>query len=294
LTSNITNPKTPETVWFCLDLQNDLLGRWGREMAVQGQTEKLQSAVLPHLTSDNNRARQKAIGCLGYLSLSLPEGQLNNLVTYLLDQIKKSKKKEPLRAFVQALAAISRSADRSKLAQHLSKILPVVLKNVDHDNEEFADDEELKDNSLQCLEALLNRCPKETDKSFDKIQAACLKFISWDPLIIEQDDDQVVAEGDDDGFVAEDDGGLLLDDSDQAVDDEDTSWKVRKAATRCVASIVKTRPDKLNQVFEQVLPVLIKRFKEREESVKLDVMAVVGEILRETVHITTAESDSNQ
>jgi len=68
--------------------------------------------------------------------------------------------------------------------------------------------------------------------------------------------------------------------------------KVRKAATRCVSAIVKTRPEKLGHLYEVMAPVLVKRFKEREESVKLDVMSTITDILQQTLNVVSAEGDS--
>jgi len=54
-------------------------------------------------------------------------------------------------------------------------------------------------------------------------------------------------------------------------DDEDASWKVRRAAAKCLATIVAAYPDALGEVYGQACPALLARFREREESVKIDV-----------------------
>jgi hypothetical protein len=57
-------------------------------------------------------------------------------------------------------------------------------------------------------------------------------------------------------------------------DDEDTSWKVRRAAAKAVSAVVTHYPDLLAEVYPQVAPVLLPRFREREETVKQDVFQV--------------------
>ncbi len=47
------------------------------------------------------------------------------------------------------------------------------------------------------------------------------------------------------------------------------SWKVRRAAAKCLGAVVSTRPDLLEQLYKKVVPVIITRFKEREENVKV-------------------------
>ena len=44
-------------------------------------------------------------------------------------------------------------------------------------------------------------------------------------------------------------------------DDDDVSWKVRRAAAKCVSAIVTARPELLAEFYSTVSPVLIARFK---------------------------------
>lgn len=72
----------------------------------QGCFEKLQTSILPHLSSDNSRARKKAIGCIGYLAVSLPDNLLNNLTEHLVKNAKSAKSSEGIQTFIQAIAAV--------------------------------------------------------------------------------------------------------------------------------------------------------------------------------------------
>jgi cullin-associated NEDD8-dissociated protein 1 len=48
----------------------------------------------------------------------------------------------------------------------------------------------------------------------------------------------------------------------------DMSWKVRKAAAKIIGSILKNRPEMLEELYETAIPALISRLKsEREEHV---------------------------
>jgi len=64
-------------------------------------------------------------------------------------------------------------------------------------------------------------------------------------------------------------------------DDDDQSWKVRRAAARVLAAAAAAYPDSLPAIYRRVAPELVGRFREREESVKLDVFAAYGELLRQ-------------
>lgn len=75
-------------------------------------------------------------------------------------------------------------------------------------------------------------------------------------------------------------------------DDDDVSWKVRRAATKLLSTLIATRFEMLNEFYQSVSPVLISRFDEREESVKLEVWATFILLLKQTkLHIGT-ESDT--
>eukprot|EP01083_Nonionella_stella_P083252 230125_1 len=76
-------------------------------------------------------------------------------------------------------------------------------------------------------------------------------------------------------------------------DDEDQSWKVRRASVKCILTMLSTihnsRSGKYKNFYKritdtfykEVVPVLISRFSEREEKIKLDVFDAFVEVLRQ-------------
>jgi cullin-associated NEDD8-dissociated protein 1 len=67
-------------------------------------------------------------------------------------------------------------------------------------------------------------------------------------------------------------------------DDEDTSYKIRRSATKLLAAILSTRPDALSFLLKEVSPILISRFGDREQTVRLEVWATY-EILLNQVRV---------
>lgn len=43
-------------------------------------------------------------------------------------------------------------------------------------------------------------------------------------------------------------------------DDEDVSWKVRRAAAKCLAALIVSRPELLSKLFEEVAPCSLNTF----------------------------------
>lgn len=65
-------------------------------------------------------------------------------------------------------------------------------------------------------------------------------------------------------------------------DDDDTSWKVRRASTKLLSACISTRSDLLSTFYQTVSPALISRFGEREETVKVEIWATYTTLLAQT------------
>ncbi|KAJ7487730.1 armadillo-type protein [Mycena galericulata] len=153
---------------------------------------------------------------------------------------------------VHLVAAVARTA-LTQIAPVLPEIVPGVLKAVQRD------DDELREGSLQALEALLLRCPTEITPYVAPIVQAGCQYIKYDPNYAGDDDeDEEMADADEDD---EEDAEL-----DEYSDDEDTSYKIRRSATKLLAAIVGTHPELLSTIYKDVSPVLISRFGDREET----------------------------
>ena len=77
-------------------------------------------------------------------------------------------------------------------------------------------------------------------------------------------------------------------------DDEDMSYKVRRSATKLLAAIIATRPELLTTLYREVSPVLISRFGDREETVRVEVWSTYSVLLQQTrvYGSTTQQNDA--
>ncbi|KAF9343800.1 hypothetical protein BGX34_006365 [Mortierella sp. NVP85] len=65
-------------------------------------------------------------------------------------------------------------------------------------------------------------------------------------------------------------------------DDDDVSWKVRRTSAKLLSAIIGTRQDLLGELYTNVAPSLINRFKEREETFRVEILQTFITLLRQT------------
>ena len=89
-------------------------------------------------------------------------------------------------------------------------------------------DAEMIESCLQALESFVLCCPKEIAPHEQDIASLSLHFLGYDPNY----DDYDSAGGSDDDFEDE-----ASDEADYS-DDDDVSWKVRRASTKVISAII--------------------------------------------------------
>jgi hypothetical protein len=60
------------------------------------------------------------------------------------------------------------------------------------------------------------------------------------------------------------------------------NWKVRRASAKTLAAIIISRSELLEELYKEVAHSLVARFKEREETVKLEVFHTFSQLLTRT------------
>ncbi|KAI3438733.1 hypothetical protein D9Q98_001153 [Chlorella vulgaris] len=268
-----------DVVSSSLDILAELTARYGTLLPDQ---EGLKRALLPELDESRAGVRKRAIQCLASLATSLPPASLDDLCTAVFARLEsKGLKQETARTYIQAVGGVSKSVGHT-FGQHLPRAVPLCIRYLRSAAE---GDDELREYCLQALESFVLRSPQQARSQLGDILPVCLEFLRFDPNYA--DDDM-----DDEG---EEEGGEDMEEDEEASeeewsDDEDTSWKVRRAAAKTVASIISHFPDLLTEVYPKVAPVLVQRFREREETVKQDVFQAYVDLLRQ-VGLAARRSD---
>ncbi|XP_034943385.1 cullin-associated NEDD8-dissociated protein 1 [Chelonus insularis] len=265
-----------------LDIVADLLSRFGSLLVSFHST--ILNALLPQLSSPRQAVRKRTIVALSHLLTSSNNFLYKKLIDHLLEGLTAPKVKNIIRTYIQCIASICRQAGH-RFGEQIERVMPLI---VQYSNE---DDDELREYCLQAFESFVYRCPKEITPHINKIIEICLVYITYDPNYnYDDDDDNTMNDGDmyhhGDGITmeTEDDGagGEEEDGEDEYSDDDDMSWKVRRAGAKCLEAVVSTRRELLPELYKNVSPAIIARFKEREENVKSDIFHAYIALLRQT------------
>ncbi|KAG9310349.1 armadillo-type protein [Chiua virens] len=270
LLAQVSNPDTPpETLLETLSTLSILISRFPAHFADPYLSPQPLTAIAPLLTHSRPAVRKRAISTLSqFVPVAPPELFSALLQSSISPFLAADANLEQQRTTVNLVAAIFRQSPQ-QLTPSLGDIVPGLLQAVRRD------DDELREGCLQALETLLLRSPGEATPFVDSMVQVAIQYIKYDPNYAGVDDgeDEEMADADED----EDDGEL-----DQYSDDEDTSYKIRRSATKLLSAVIVTRPELLVPLYKNVSPVLISRFNDREETVRLEVWASYGTLLNQT------------
>ncbi|XP_015114228.1 cullin-associated NEDD8-dissociated protein 1 [Diachasma alloeum] len=254
-----------------LDIVADLLSRFGSLLSSFHQ--QILTALLPQLSSPRQAVRKRTIVALSHLLTSSNSYLYKKLLDHLLEGLTTQKVKNVIRTYIQCIASICRQAGH-RFGEQIERVMPLI---VQYSNE---DDDELREYCLQAFEAFVYRCPKEITPHINKIIDICLTYITYDPNY--NYDDDVSDLSDSEGVTMETEEDGEEDGEEEYSDDDDMSWKVRRAAAKCLEAVVSSRRELLPELYKIVSPALIARFKEREENVKSDIFHAYIALLRQT------------
>ncbi|KAG7090596.1 hypothetical protein E1B28_009701 [Marasmius oreades] len=258
----------PEALVETLSILSILISRFPQNLSSATFSPPPLVVLAPLLSHSRPVVRKRAIVTLSqFIPISQP-GLFNELLkSSVLPHLAANANIEKQRTTVQLIAAVARHSP-SQIAQSLGEIVPPITKAIQRD------DDELREGCLQALEVLLLRCPGELTPYISSVIQVGNQYIKYDPNYAGGDEEEEM-DVDDDG---DDDDAEL----DEYSDDEDTSYKIRRSATKLLAALIATRPELLSVVYKEVSPVLISRFGDREETVKLEVWSTYAILLSQT------------
>ncbi|KAH8725818.1 armadillo-type protein [Phaeosphaeriaceae sp. PMI808] len=195
--------------------------------------------------------------------------------------------------YITILGSMARAMPR-KFGPYLKTLAPFVLSALstqEQDEEmDLSEDEgerdpeidEVLEAALIALDGFLASCSQDMRIYTDEAIDAAIRYLKYDPNLAQDDDEEEIMSDDEQHALEGDD----FEEEAGYDDDEDASWKVRRCATKVLYTLISTRSngDLLEDgtLYTKVAPALIARFKEREDSVRLEVLATLSNLVRKS------------
>jgi cullin-associated NEDD8-dissociated protein 1 len=179
LLGQISNAQTPpEALVETLSILSILISRFPAHLSSATLSPAPLTVLAPLLVHARPVVRKRAIITLAQF-VPISQGFLftDLLATHVFPNLAAGADLEKQRTTVQLVAAVARTAP-TQIAPVLVDIVPGVLKALQRD------DDELREGSLQALEALLLRCPTEITPYLAPIVQAGSQYIKYDPVCL--------------------------------------------------------------------------------------------------------------
>ncbi|KAK3326574.1 armadillo-type protein [Apodospora peruviana] len=260
------------------------------------EIEALLDAVVTLLESDkgNSVVKKRAVVAVSMLANYLPDDVLVTFIKRAVDVLSHSNVPAvTTRLYITILGSMARSIPY-RFGRHLPELAPFILNVLGEEQLEAQLEEiseggdtglefnDIREAALVALEAFLSSCPTQMRPFTEAAITACLRYLKFDPNYAMDEDEDMDEEEEEDEFEEDDefeaDGGFD--------DDDDASWKVRRCAAKALHTIISTRSsgDLLDSgvLYGKIAPALIKRFEEREENVRLEVLSAMALLIRKT------------
>ena len=274
------------------------------------EKQAFQKAIMTILDDEKTSSviKKKAVVAVSILAVYMSDRLMSTFVSSTVESFGSEDLSQPKRRLlITMLGSLSRSIPR-RLGPYLKTLAPFVLSALSEEEYEDAmedltedgapnlETEEIREAALVALEGFLSSCSNDmrifTNESID----AALRYVVYDPNSANDEDDEEMGgthaedeDEDEDEDEAEANGFDVDEDfeADAAMSDEDdASWKVRRCAAKALYAMISTRStgDLLDNgtLYDRVAPVLINRFKEREENVRLEILATLSTLIRKT------------
>ena len=267
----------------------------------QPEVEALQALVVSILETDraSSVVKKRAVVAVSILALYLSDDLLSSFVSQLIEILRNPHLTlVQRRLYITILGSMARSIP-SRFGHYLKTLAPFVLsalsqqelsdqlENAAEDGESSPELDDVREAALLALEGFLSSCGGEMRIYTEESIAAALRFLKYDPNYNDDDDEEMGGTQPDEDDVDDLDGDDDFDAGDGFDDDDDdASWKVRRCAAKVLYTLISTRAsgDLLDDgtLYRRVAPSLVQRFSEREENVRLEVIATMSSLIRKT------------
>lgn len=192
--------------------------------------------------------------------MSLKDPQLEELFGVLLGYV--SNPEMPKQLIISAIQAIgiTTCAVGTRAGKFVDTAVPLITMPIETATEE---DIELLESCIRTLESFMSCCTRYVQPYLQILLDICIKYLHFDPNYADDgDDDENMdfpsEEEEEDPYTRSDFGKEPMElvfrysDEEAYSDDEDESWKVRRASASGLTTIFAKYPEEIPQIYENV------------------------------------------
>eukprot|EP00126_Sphaerothecum_destruens_P008187 Sdes_comp20118_c0_seq1m13154 len=259
-----------------LDILAEVLHKFGniRDESKETTLPLIQNQLMAILSHSRLAVRKRAILALGHLAACGTEPLILSIISEILQKLDILDNLVDARVYISCLSVLTRSVP-TFIGENMDKVFTLVIKWSQNE------DDDLREACINLFEVLILRCPKDIKPFISDIIQLCLSYVKHDPNYNYEDEF-----GDGEDFSGMDtDENVEEDEDDVFSDGDDISWKVRRASAKCLTSLITSKSDILLDIYPIISPGLISRFKEREETVQLEIFATYLCLLKQAGYV---------
>ena len=266
-------------------------------MLQQSEVKALQKISMQLLEAEKSGSimKKKAVIAISALAQYFSEGLLSSVLSQVIEKMRNPHLLPANRKLYFSLfASMSRSIP-SKFGPHLKQLVPFVIAALSQQeiDDQMADEDqhehstqidEVREAAILAIDSFYAACAQDMHRFNKESLEALIRFLRYDPNMaadVEEDPDGVTS--DDDEFEADEDF-----EQEEVVDDEDdVSWKVRRCAAKALQTVLEVRGREFldnAEAYDRISRALVDRFKEREETVRVEVIQSTSYMVRQSKH----------
>mgnify|MGYP001018963282 CR=1 FL=1 len=211
-------------------------------------------------------------------------------MSLLIDRLQRQNGgKQDLLIQIQCISQIARTVG-NKLSYNFATLIPILQQYPSMLNQEMSNDidNEISEAALIAIENLIRKCSNEAKQSIKSIFELSSYCLVYDPNYNyneNEDEDEDMNDAEEEGW-----GSDFYDEEQD--DDDDTAWKVRKSAIKIIDAIIVSCPMQLREYYIKFVDLLSKRFIERDDNVKIEIMETFQTLIKSSLR-ADEEGNSN-
>ncbi|KAF2879367.1 hypothetical protein ILUMI_26814 [Ignelater luminosus] len=248
-----------------LELLADLLNMFGNFVRSHHMFAILR-AIIPKFCSPRQAVQKRSVAVCSVMVRFCDDVVYKEIINHMWNGLTINYSDSDIHTYIQCIFGICREAHQ-RFSSHIEEFLPMILQY------SLKEDDDIRESCLLTLQIFIQKCPKEITTHLSEIISLCMDHLTYDPNYNYDYEDEIENKC---NVCA------INEDSDNYSDDDDTAWKVRRAAAKCLELLVTNRTEMLMEFYQILSPALITRFKERDENVKSDIFQTYAALLKQT------------